>query len=101
MVALIHRSLLHLLCDRLIQMLHSCNDLRIPSFALKCGGDDDQFSQDFRALNGRSKRDFASKRVAHHVGFLESQVMDQCGDIVGHRLEAQRAVIIDSTTVSL
>jgi len=79
----------HLLCDCLIQMLHSCNNLPIPSVAPKCRGDDDQFSHDFRVLNGRSKRDFASNRVAHHVGFLESQILDQLGTIMTGRAKCR------------
>src|SRR5258706_11057 len=43
----------------------------------------------------------ATKRKAHDVGVLEAEVLDEYGDIVGHRLEAQRPVDVGGAPVAL
>jgi len=43
----------------------------------------------------------AAHGVAHDVGFFETEVLDQGGDVVRHRLEAQRAVDVGRAPMGL
>ena len=52
-------------------------------------------------LDRRAQRDVAAERVAHHVGLRQAEVLDERGDVVGHRLRAQRAVGVGRVAVAL
>ena len=52
-------------------------------------------------LDSRSQGDLAAHRVPHQIGFLNSEVLHQPGDIVGHGLDSQRAVDIGRASMGL
>jgi len=61
-----------------------------------------------RATGRAEPSQFASRRrrrgaegVTHHVRLRQAKVPDQRGDVVAHRLEAQRAVHVRGTAVPL
>ena len=52
-------------------------------------------------LNRGSQRDAAAERIAHDIGLREPELLDERGDIVGHRLVGERAVDIGGAPVPL
>jgi len=51
--------------------------------------------------DGSAHGDAAADRVAHNVGLREPKMLDQRGDVVGHRFVTQWAVDIGGAPVSL
>jgi hypothetical protein len=45
--------------------------------------------------------DATAKRVAHDIGTCETEIFDQRADVVGHRLETQRAVNVGRAAMGL
>ncbi len=52
-------------------------------------------------LDGGAEGDAAAHRVTHDVGPAHLEMLDQGGDVVGHGLQAQRAVDVGSASVGL
>ncbi len=52
-------------------------------------------------LDGDAQGDPAAERVTHSVGLLDPEMLYQRSDVVGHRLEAHRAVDIRGAPVRL
>ena len=50
---------------------------------------------------GQQERDTAAQRVPHHVGPFEFQMLDQCRDVVGHQLRAERPIDVGRPSVPL
>jgi hypothetical protein len=51
--------------------------------------------------DGGSQGYTTAERVTHNVGLPDPEMLDQRGDVVGHRSKAQGAVNIGGATVAL
>ena len=51
--------------------------------------------------DGGEERDAATERVAHDVGLLEPEVVDERGDVVGHELDVDRPIDVGGPAVAL
>src|SRR5207253_3190404 len=63
--------------------------------------DQDELSDELRMPEGDEERDAAAQRVAHDVGPLELEVLDERGDVFGHQLGADRSIDVGRSAVSL
>ena len=63
--------------------------------------DGDEPSDDLGMANRRLESHAAAKRVAHDVGLVEPEMPDECRDVVGHQLDAERPVDVGGSAVAL
>jgi len=83
-IELIHRRLFHWLGSLRTHLRHSGEDLGLPPIPLERGRDDHELAYHLRVPDGGLQGDAATQGVTHDVGPLDTEMLDQCSDIVRH-----------------
>ena len=100
-VRLVHRRALQVVrrCGADLALLGE--HVRVDRAAPDVGRDDDQLPDELGVVDRRLERDAAAERVADEVGLVEPEVVDEGGDVVAHRDDAQRPVDVGGPPVAL
>jgi hypothetical protein len=99
-IKLVDRCLLHGLSGSSAELRHSATISGYHPSRLK-GVETSQVPDDVRMADSGAQGYIAAKRLTHNVGLSNPEMLDQRGDVVGHRREAQGAVDIGGATVGL
>jgi hypothetical protein len=100
-VKLIHRRLLHHLGRLRPDLRLLGEDVRVERIAFEVGRDNDELADEIRVSQGCEEGDPPAQRVAHEVGPVELQVLDQRRDVAGHQLRAEWPIDVGCAAVSL
>ena len=71
--------------------LHPVEIVVVPIAVGVGSGDEDQSIDDFRMVDGEAKGNAPAQRIAHDVGLLVAERLDEFGDVGRHGLEAHGA----------
>jgi hypothetical protein len=81
--------------------VHGGDRVGVVAVAPERDRDEHQPAHPVRMLDRRAQSDHPAQRVAHDVGLLEAEVLDQCRHVVGHRLGPERSVDVRRVAVAL
>ena len=100
-VRLVHRRALEVVRGRGVHLALLVEHVRVDRAALDVGRHDDELPDELRVVDRGLERDPAAERVADEVDLLEPEVLDEGGDVVAHRDEADRPVDVGRAPVAL